>query len=56
MRTKILVTTIFAIFSMALLLPIFAVDAQAAEKIGWVGPVYTELAESLNRSFKAYLL
>jgi iron(III) transport system substrate-binding protein len=54
MRTKILVTTIFAIFSMALLLPIFAVDAQAAEKIGWVGPVYTELAESLNRSFKAY--
>jgi ABC-type thiamine transport system substrate-binding protein len=53
MRKK-MVTTIFAIFSMALLLPIFTVEAQAADKIGWVGPVYTELAESLNRGFKAY--
>jgi iron(III) transport system substrate-binding protein len=39
---------------MALLLPIFTVEAQAAEKIGWVGPIYTELAESLTRGFKAY--
>ncbi|MEN8243295.1 MAG: extracellular solute-binding protein [Thermodesulfobacteriota bacterium] len=29
-------------------------DAQAADKLGWVGPVYTELAESLTRGFKAY--
>jgi iron(III) transport system substrate-binding protein len=54
MRKKILAITIFSIFSMALLLPTFGVEAQAADKIGWVGPVYTELAESLNRGFKAY--
>ena len=55
MRKKILATTIFAVVCMALLLmPLFAVQAQAAEKIGWVGPVYTELAESLNRGFTAY--
>jgi len=29
-------------------------NAQAADKLGWVGPVYTELAESLTRGFKAY--
>jgi len=29
-------------------------DVQAADKLGWVGPVYTELAESLERGFKAY--
>jgi len=50
-----LTTTIFTALSMALLLlPIFSVQALAAEKLGWVGPVYTELAESLNRGFKAY--
>jgi iron(III) transport system substrate-binding protein len=54
MKNRILVTTIFAIFSMALLLPIFAVEAQAADKIGWVGPVYKELSASLTKGFKAY--
>jgi hypothetical protein len=54
MRKKILVTTIFAIFSMALLLPIFAVEAQAADKIGWIGPIYKELSASLNKGFKEY--
>jgi iron(III) transport system substrate-binding protein len=29
-------------------------NAVAADKLGWVGPVYTELAESLERGFKAY--
>jgi len=29
-------------------------EVQAADKLGWVGPVYTELAESLERGFKAY--
>ena len=29
-------------------------NAMAADKLGWVGPVYTELAESLTRGFKAY--
>jgi len=50
-----LVTTIFTILSMSLLLlPAFASKAQATDKIGWVGPVYKELSESLNRGFKAY--
>ena len=54
MKKKILAAAIFTIFSMALLLPNFSGEAQAAEKIGWVGPIYTELAESLNRGFTAY--
>jgi iron(III) transport system substrate-binding protein len=55
MRKKFLATTIFTVVSTALLLmPIFTSQAQAAERIGWVGPVYTELADSLNRGFKAY--
>jgi ABC-type Fe3+ transport system substrate-binding protein len=37
-----------------LLLPIFTADAQAADKIGWVGPIYKELSASLNKGFKAY--
>jgi iron(III) transport system substrate-binding protein len=54
MRKRNLVITIFAIFSMALLLPIFTVEAQAADKIGWVGPVYKELSASLTKGFKAH--
>ena len=54
MKNRILVTTIFTVFSMALLLPIFTVEAQAADKIGWVGPVYKELSASLTKGFKAY--
>jgi len=50
-----LVTTIFTILSTSLLLlPAFASKAQATDKIGWVGPVYKELSESLDRGFKAY--
>jgi ABC-type Fe3+ transport system substrate-binding protein len=37
-----------------LLLAISIPDALAADKVGWVGPVYTELAESLTRGFKEY--
>jgi ABC-type Fe3+ transport system substrate-binding protein len=55
MKNRILVTTIFTVLSMSLLLlPVFASKAQATDKIGWVGPVYKELSESLNRGFKAY--
>lgn len=55
MRKRSLTTTFFTVISMALLLlPIFSVQAQAAERLGWVGPVYTELAESLTRGFKDY--
>ena len=53
MTKKILTTTICAALGAALLLlPI--TGARAADKVGWVGPVYTELAESLTRGFKAY--
>jgi len=55
MGKKILTTTFFTVLSMTLLLlPIFTADAQAADKIGWVGPVYKELSASLNKGFKAY--
>jgi iron(III) transport system substrate-binding protein len=55
MRNKIMATVIFAVSAMGLLLlPMLAVPAQAADKVGWVGPVYTELAESLTRGFKEY--
>ena len=55
MKNKILAITIITALSMGLLLmPAFIVKAQAADKIGWVGPVYTELAESLTKGFKAF--
>ena len=43
----------FAILAMALLVPGLAL---AQERLGWVGPIYTELAESLREGFKAYYL
>jgi iron(III) transport system substrate-binding protein len=55
MGKRILITTIFTVLSMTLLLqPAFTVNAQAADKIGWVGPIYKELSASLNKGFKAY--
>ena len=54
MKKRILTTTIFIVFSMVVLLSTFASKAQAADKIGWVGPVYKELSDSLRKGFKAY--
>ncbi len=54
MRKRVLVFAIFTIFSMALLLPALVAETQAADKIGWVGPVYKELSASLTKGFKAY--
>jgi hypothetical protein len=54
MRKKIFLTTILTVFSILLLLPAFALEAQAADKIGWVGPIYKELSDSLKKGFKAY--
>ena len=54
MRKRILTTTIFTVLSMALLLLPAFTAVQAADKIGWVGPVYTELSASLTKGFKAY--
>ncbi len=55
MKRKILAATIFTVFLMGLLLlPIFTAQALAADKIGWVGPVYKELSASLTKGFKEY--
>lgn len=55
MRKRILTIAICAVLSMGLLLlPALTVEAQAADKLGWVGPVYKELSDSLNKGFKAY--
>jgi ABC-type Fe3+ transport system substrate-binding protein len=55
MRKKILTATIFTVFSMGLLLmPFWAEQGQAADKVGWVGPVYKELSDSLTKGFQEY--
>jgi ABC-type Fe3+ transport system substrate-binding protein len=53
MRKTTGATIIFAVLSMVLLLT-FAAQAQAADKVGWVGPVYKELSDSLTKGFKEY--
>jgi len=55
MRKKILTATIATVFLLGLLLlPNFAEKAQAADKVGWVGPVYKELSDSLTKGFQEY--
>ena len=57
MRKRILTATILTVLSMALmLLPIFLAEAQAQtrDKVGWIGPVYKELSDSLTKGFKEY--
>ncbi|MFH1932286.1 MAG: extracellular solute-binding protein [Pseudomonadota bacterium] len=54
MKKRILTTTIFTVLSMMLLLTTFAAEAQAKDKIGWVGPVYKELSDSLTKGFTEY--
>ncbi len=54
MRKRLLTTTIVTVLALLLLLPSFAAQALAKDKIGWVGPVYKELSASLNKGFKAY--
>jgi ABC-type Fe3+ transport system substrate-binding protein len=34
--------------------PSFLPNVNAADKLGWIGPIYKELAESLNKGFKSY--
>jgi len=45
---------ITAMFMMLMFMSVSTPDIMAADKLGWVGPVYTELAESLERGFKDY--
>jgi iron(III) transport system substrate-binding protein len=55
MKNKTLTLSIFIVLSIGLLLlPMGGPQAQAADKIGWVGPVYKELSASLTKGFKAY--
>jgi iron(III) transport system substrate-binding protein len=54
MGKKILTTTIFAVLSLLLLLTTFTAQTQAADKIGWVGPIYKELSDSLRKGFGEY--
>ncbi|MFH1974687.1 MAG: extracellular solute-binding protein [Pseudomonadota bacterium] len=54
MNKRFLTATLLAVFSMAMLIPAFAPDAQAADKLGWIGPVYKELSDSLTKGFKEY--
>lgn len=52
MRKLILSATVFGMAFVLLL--VFGANLQAADKIGWVGPVYKELSDSLNKGFKDY--
>jgi iron(III) transport system substrate-binding protein len=55
MSKRILTATIFTFIALGLIcMPFLTAQVQAADKVGWVGPVYTELADSLTRGFKAY--
>jgi ABC-type Fe3+ transport system substrate-binding protein len=55
MKKRIMTTPIiFAVFVSLLILPVFSAQTMAADKLGWVGPIYTSLSDSLNRGFKAY--
>jgi ABC-type Fe3+ transport system substrate-binding protein len=52
MKKRILTTAMITALSMMLLLP--ALSAEAQDKIGWVGPIYKELSDSLTKGFKEY--
>ena len=55
MRKRVFTTAIFTVISTALLLlPILAAESQGADKVGWVGPIYKELSDSLTKGFKDY--
>ena len=47
--------TLIVLSLLALMItPGFTAKASAADKLGWVGPVYTELSDSLTNAFKDY--
>lgn len=52
MRRRFNATTV--VIMAFLLLLVFGANVQAADKVGWVGPVYKELSDSLNKGFKEY--
>jgi ABC-type Fe3+ transport system substrate-binding protein len=56
MRRVLFFTKTLIVLSMLMLMiaPGITAKAQAADKLGWVGPVYTELSDSLTTAFKEY--
>ncbi|NIM98415.1 MAG: hypothetical protein GTO24_10150, partial [candidate division Zixibacteria bacterium] len=47
--------TILILSVLLLLVPALPVEVQAApDKVGWIGPIYKELSDSLKKGFKAY--
>ncbi|MFH2131215.1 MAG: extracellular solute-binding protein [bacterium] len=55
MKKKFLATPIMFLFAtVILLIPLSRNEARAADKLGWVGPVYTELSQSLTKGFTEY--
>lgn len=54
MKKRVLTIAFLAVFSIAFLIPASLTDAQAADKLGWIGPVYKELSDSLMKGFKEY--
>ena len=55
MRRKRFVSTGIIVISVLFLLPAVSnLGAHAADKLGWVGPVYKELSASLTKGFKDY--
>jgi len=55
MKTIRLAKIMIIALSLTLLLASsFSPSVQAADKLGWVGPIYKELADSLNKGFKQF--
>lgn len=53
-KSALRATMVAAALLSLVLLPPVGPAAQAADKIGWVGPVYKELSDSLTKGFKQY--
>ncbi len=54
MKKTALSQTLFMLLTLTLCLSPFWGQAGAADKIGWVGPIYKELSESLTKGFKDF--
>lgn len=53
MKRRSLAVAVFAVVSMVMLFSTIPAQAQS-DNIGWVGPIYKELSDSLTKGFKEY--
>jgi iron(III) transport system substrate-binding protein len=53
-KKRLSVNKFIALSAMLLVSSMLVIQVQAADEIGWVGPVYKELSASLTKGFKAY--